>query len=69
MATEVPSDSRGMHGPICPCGHPAAGHFLAGCLDAQWFERDEPYCPCELTGDEAEIAAADGPGEARWLNE
>lgn len=48
-------------GPICPCGHPVAGHSLGGCLDNQWFEGPpEDDCPCELTEDEAQVAASQG---------
>lgn len=37
-------------GPICPCGHPVAGHFLAGCLDTQWFDKtSDEFCPCART--------------------
>ena len=45
-------------GPICPCGHPVAGHCLAGCIDEQWFENYDDWCLCQRTEDEAEAAAA-----------
>lgn len=45
-------------GPYCPCGHPVAGHFLAGCLDTQWFdETSDVFCPCSRDEDEAQDAA------------
>ena len=48
--------------PMCPCGHPSNGHFLAGCLDNQWCdESSDVYCPCERDEDQAEAAAAAEP--------
>ena len=54
-----------MTGPICPCGHPVAGHFLAGCLDNQWFdETSDVFCPCRRTDDEAAAVTARQRDEA-----
>ena len=53
-----------MPGPICPCGHPVAGHFLAGCLDIQWFdETSDVFCACRWTEDEAAIYTRTPPPE------
>lgn len=50
--------SEMMTGPICPCGHPVAGHFLAGCLDTQrWDETSDDFCPCDRDEDQADEAA------------
>jgi len=52
-------------GPICPCGHPVAGHTTGGCLDIQWLdETSEVWCYCDLDQEAAgAVGMSDAPSE------